>query len=418
MTLITTSFLNAAAVAIKMLIMLGINKTLAIYVGPAGYAAVGQFQNAVQIITAIAGSSLNMGVTSYTAQYQHDENRQRVVWQTAGSIQVILSLLISFVIFIFNNELALWFFNNYEFKDIFTWFAAALSLFCLNSFFLSILNGNKQIKLYTISNIVGSALSGTIAIILTIKGGLHGALVGLAIYQSLAFFVTLYICYRLSWFKWSNLIGKIDQSTLNNLSKYALMSLSIAVCGPTTYILIRDHLIQEFGLNTAGYWEAGMRISSAYLLFFTTTMSIYFLPKVAAMTDGLEIKKLLFCDYKKIAIFSIAASIPIYIFDDFLINFLFTSSFLPVVDLLPYIIIADNIKVAAWVISYALIAKGAMKIFIAGEFIFSFIYFLLALIFVSHFGLNGVLIASVITSGLYLFYVYFGLIHILKKHHE
>ena len=51
MTLIKTSLLNAIAVVIKMLTTLGINKILAVYVGPTGYAALGQFQNAVQMIT-------------------------------------------------------------------------------------------------------------------------------------------------------------------------------------------------------------------------------------------------------------------------------------------------------------------------------------------------------------------------------
>ena len=59
MTLVRTSLLNAIAVAIKMLTLLGINKILAVYVGPAGYAALGQFQNAVQMISTFASGAIN-----------------------------------------------------------------------------------------------------------------------------------------------------------------------------------------------------------------------------------------------------------------------------------------------------------------------------------------------------------------------
>jgi PST family polysaccharide transporter len=69
MTLIKTSLLNAIAVLIKMLTMLGINKVLAIYVGPAGYATLGQFQNAVQMITTSPAGAINTSVTKYTAEY-------------------------------------------------------------------------------------------------------------------------------------------------------------------------------------------------------------------------------------------------------------------------------------------------------------------------------------------------------------
>ena len=92
MTLIKTSLLNGIAVIIKMLTLLGLNKILAIYVGPAGYAALGQFQNAVQMITTFASGALNTGVTKYTAEYYQDEVRQHTVWRTAGTIALLGSL--------------------------------------------------------------------------------------------------------------------------------------------------------------------------------------------------------------------------------------------------------------------------------------------------------------------------------------
>lgn len=69
MALIKTSLLNAIAVVIKMITMLGINKILAVYVGPAGYAALGQFQNAVQMIATFGSGAINTGVTKYTAEH-------------------------------------------------------------------------------------------------------------------------------------------------------------------------------------------------------------------------------------------------------------------------------------------------------------------------------------------------------------
>ena len=60
MTLIKTSLLNGIAVLVKLLTLLGLNKILAIYVGPAGYAVLGQFQNAVQMITTLTSSSISV----------------------------------------------------------------------------------------------------------------------------------------------------------------------------------------------------------------------------------------------------------------------------------------------------------------------------------------------------------------------
>ena len=84
MNLLKTSVLNGVAVLIKTATMFLLNKILAVYVGPAGYAAIGQFQNFIQMITTFAGSAVNTAVVKYTAEYYADEKKQRTVWQTAG----------------------------------------------------------------------------------------------------------------------------------------------------------------------------------------------------------------------------------------------------------------------------------------------------------------------------------------------
>ena len=112
MTLIKTSMLNGIAVLVKMLTLLGINKILAVYVGPAGYAALGQFQNAVQMITTFASGAINTGVTKYTAEYHDRPEEQQVVWRTAGTIALVGSLAVSLAIALLNKQLAVWFLKD------------------------------------------------------------------------------------------------------------------------------------------------------------------------------------------------------------------------------------------------------------------------------------------------------------------
>ena len=62
MNLLKTSALNSVAVLIKIATMFILNKILALDVGPAGYAAIGQFQNLIQMVTTFAGSAINTAV--------------------------------------------------------------------------------------------------------------------------------------------------------------------------------------------------------------------------------------------------------------------------------------------------------------------------------------------------------------------
>ena len=242
MTLIKTSLLNAIAVVIKMLTILGINKILAVYVGPTGYAALGQFQNAVQMITTFGSGAINTGVTKYTAEYFEDEAAQRKVWQTGGTIALVGSVITGALVALFNQPLAAWFLKDAQYGSVFIWFGLTLVFFVFNALLLAILNGKKEISRYVIVNITGSAFSLAVSAVMIVQWGLYGALLTLAINQSLVFFVTLALCYRTSWFKLKYLVGGIDKQAAINLGKYTAMALTHVATVPVSHILVRNHL--------------------------------------------------------------------------------------------------------------------------------------------------------------------------------
>ena len=144
MTLIRTSLLNAIAVAIKMLTLLGLNKILAIYVGPSGYAVIGQFQNAMTMVMTFAGGAINTGVTKYTAEYHESENDQHKVWQTALRISLLFTLALSIFLGLFSQWLAEILLKDAAYGSIFLWFSVTLVFFVLNSLLLAIINGKKK----------------------------------------------------------------------------------------------------------------------------------------------------------------------------------------------------------------------------------------------------------------------------------
>lgn len=401
MTLIKTGLLNSIAVIVKMLTLLGINKILAIYVGPAGYAALGQFQNAVQMITNFASGAINTGVTKYTAEYYEDEVKQRQVWQTAGSIAFIGSLLTSFIIALFNQQLAEWFLKNKMYGGVFLWFAGTLILFTFNALLLAILNGKKEIRRYVFINIAGSLFSLIVTAIMVMQFGLYGALVALAVYQSITFMVTLLLCYKAHWFKISYLFGRIDKQTALNLGKYTAMALTSAACVPASQILIRNHLGETLGWNFAGYWEAMWRLSNAYLMVVTTTLGVYYLPKLSELKDVVEIKKEIIQGYKIILPISALSGLIIYLLRDFIIGLLFTKDFAPMRELFAWQMIGDSLKIGSWILSYLMLGQAMIRLFMITEVVFSALFVALTWALTSVLGFQGVVVAFTINYALY-----------------
>ncbi|MEN8282231.1 O-antigen translocase [Acinetobacter gerneri] len=401
MNLIKTSILNGIAVLIKTISMFILNKILAVYVGPTGYVVIGQFQNFIQIVTTFAGNAINTAVIKYTAEYHKDEIKQQDIWKTAGTIILIFSCIFTFLIFIFKSHLSQYIFHSDQYDSIFVWFAVFLIFFTFNSLFIAILNGKKEILKMVVANIAGSIFSLCITSILAIKLGSYGALVALTIYQSLTFFITLFLCYKAQWFKFNYLFGKIDKVIAQKFAGFACMALVSALCVPLTQMCIRIYMVRNFGLDYAGYWEAMIRLSTAYLMLVTTTLGVYYLPRLSELFNLNEIKSEVYLGYKFIFPFAVIGGCIVYTLRDWIIVLLFSKSFLPMRDLFFWQLMGDSLKIGSWILAYLMLSKAMTKLFISTEIIFALTSLLLTYLCTKAFGFEGVSIAHCINYGIY-----------------
>ncbi|MCP0911179.1 MULTISPECIES: O-antigen translocase [Acinetobacter] len=414
MNLLQTSVLNGVAVLIKTITLFVLNKILAVYLGPTGYAALGQFQNFIQMVTTFAGSAINTAVIKYTAEYHEDESKQRAIWKTAGSIVFVFSLMFAFLILIFQRQLSLYIFHTLEYQTVFVWFAVFLLFFNFNTLFLAILNGKKEILKLVLANIAGSLFALIVTSILAIKLHLYGALIALSIYQSIAFIVTLFLCYRADWFKFSSLFGKIDLEITKKFSSFIWMALVSAICVPLSQMLIRAYLSQEFGLVYAGYWEAMIRLSTVYLMLVTTTLGVYYLPRLSELQMIDEIKKEVYLGYKFLFPLAVAGGIIIFVLRDWIIKVLFSPSFAPMQSLFFWQVMGDALKIGSWILAYLMLSKAMTKLYISTEIIFTLSLIALTYVCTQLFGFEGVSMAHLINYGMYWVVISFFIFKSLK----
>ncbi|WAT30627.1 O-antigen translocase [Pseudomonas sp. GXZC] len=419
MNLVRTSLLNGVAVLIKMLTLLGLNKVLAIYVGPAGYAAIGQFQNALQVITVFTGGAISNGVVKYTAEYHNDFSRQVRLWRTAGFCAMSGSFIVAVIVAIYNKELGVLFLKSAELGAVFIWFAGVVVFFSLNILLLAILNGKKAVVLYVVANISGSLFAFCVTFYLAVSYGLFGALVALAIYQSISFFVTLFLCLRTNWFKLSYLFGWPDLSIAKKLFSFFVMALVSAACVPTAQILIRNHIGVTYGWDVAGYWEAMWRLSAAYLMLITTTLGVYYLPKLSELTTAFDVRQEVRQGYKFLFPLAVFAGGAMYFLRDIVVEILFSADFYPVRMFFAGQIVGDGLKIFSWIMAYVMLSRAMVKLFIATEVIFCGSLYLLTLLFSHWWGVEAVTWAYALNYALYCVVMYVCVYRRLDDHfHE
>jgi polysaccharide transporter, PST family len=414
MTLIKTSILSAIASVIKMINGFVIIKIIAIYVGPSGLAFIGQFQNFVSILMSFATGAINGGVVKYTAEnYGNEEEKQRL-WSTALKISLGTTFFVSLMLIVLHNYFSNLFFKTDEYGSIFLIFALTLIFFVLNSLLLAILNSQKEIKKLVTVNIVSSFVGLILIASLAYKFGLYGALLSFATGQALVFFVTLGFVVRSQWFKMKFFTANLDKGYLKKLAKYTAMAITAALTMPISQMIVRNYIGESVSWDDAGYWDGIWKISTTYLMLITTTLSIYYLPRLSEIKNNLELRKEILYGYKIILPIAISMAITIYFLRYFIILTLFTEKFMPMTDLFLYQLIGDVFKIASWLLSYLMVAKAMTKTFIITEILTSLSFILLSMIFINLYGLLGVTIAFALNYSIYFILMLFIFRNIIK----
>jgi PST family polysaccharide transporter len=172
--------------------------------------------------------------------------------------------------------------------------------------------------------------------------------------------------------------------------------------GPLAQIIVRNSLIENLGFISAGYWEAVSRVSGALIMLITTPLSIYYLPRIAELQNKEELKREIISTYKLLMPTAFVAGLAIFLLRDSVILLMFSKEFYPMNILFKPQLIGDILRIAAWLLSFYLLAKARTKQFIATEVIFSLSFIPISWLAISELGLIGVSIAYAVNNTAYL----------------
>ncbi|QGG80634.1 oligosaccharide flippase family protein [Litorivicinus lipolyticus] len=413
------AILNGFAVAVRLLCLLGINKVLAITVGPSGYLLVGQLQNVLQIASVIGSFAINTGVTKYTSEYDNDLLKQQALWKTSVNLSVIGGISSSVIFWVAAEEFANWIFDDGALSIVFRWVAIGVPFFILNNMLLSIVNGKRDINNYVAAHVWTSISSVIVTCFLVYRYGVLGSLIGLATYQILAVLVNGYLLTKRSWFRVEHLIGRIDRSIIRELFGFTVMASVTALVIPITHIAIRNYLTEIFTSSDAGYWEAMWRLSSAYLLIFSSSLAVYYVPQLARLHTYSDIYREVKRGYVFIFPAACVVCLFIYLFRIDLISNLFSVEFLKIVDLLPWQLVGDVLRVASWILSFIMLAKAMVALYVSTEILNSILFYGLTVFLCDYLGLQGVAVAHAVSCFVYfLVMVVFVRKHLKKEYNK
>ena len=379
--------LNAVSTLIRMLAGMISVKVIAVIIGPSGIALLGQLKNLESMLLGFANGGINNGITKYVAEYQDNETEVKKYISNAFRITIIATFIVAIVLIAGCKKISQLILMTDEYFYIFIVFGLTIIFFTLNALLISILNGYKEFRKYVIINICGTIFGLLYSVALVFLWGLPGAMINTVTYQSVIFFVTLWMCQKMPWMKKEFFLDKLNKPIVKKYLCFSIMTLVTLALAPTVRIFLRSYVITKISAADAGIWEGMNSISAMYLGVITTAFSIYYLPRLSEIKDNKELHKEIFRCYKVFVPMLLGMCLMIYLLRHFVIRLLFTPEFDTMEGLFIWQLVGDFFKICSWMLAYIMVAKAMTKSYIVTEMAFGLLYLVMSFLFMQ---LNGI----------------------------
>jgi len=404
--LLKVAKLNNASIITKILAGIFTSKAIAVLIGVEGMALIGNLRSFFKAIQSLAVLGLYNGLVKYIAEFKNNAIQLSRTLSTAYYLGFFTTIFLSLICYYnadtINNLL---FSSNYNYGYIIKILAFALPFYALNMFSYAIMNGFSKYRILMIINIIGQILGLLITLLLIYQNRIEGALVAVVIAPSLMFLITLVGIINRKNLVSQVKISNIDYTILKKFMPFMLMALVSTIAMPLVYIIIRNYIIDNIGIKFAGYWEAMNRISDYYLMFVSSLMTLYVIPRFREIKTRNEFKAEIKSLYKSVVPVFALGLLAIYLLRSIIVQVIFSKTFTPVGDLFLWQLLGDFVKILAIVIAYQFIAKRMFAHFIIIELFLVIAMYFSSVYLIDSFGVKGAVLGHFVS-----YILYFGIV--------
>ncbi|MCC4601569.1 O-antigen translocase [Xanthomonas melonis] len=404
MNVVRSSVYTGIATLAKLLAALVVVKLVAVHAGPQGIGRLGQFLNLMSVLAVVAGGGISAGVVKYVAQYRDDPQALARLFGAALWYAFWAACLMAALTLLFSAAIAERLLGDASYRPLICVLAIAQLGIAAVNYGLAVMNGFMDVRRLAFVQVSGAAMSVALVTWLSSRAQLQGALLGLILGQVLWLLAGVPTVRCSPYFRREMFRIRFDAAMTRRLAAFSLMTLTSTLVPQLSIILVRDHLVTQFGWQQVGYWQAVSRVSDAYLLFFTTAINVYYLPKLASLHERGDLARELRSAYRHVMPAVVAMALGVYACRGWITWLLFDTNFADAVPLYAPQLVGDVIKIAAFVLSYVMLAKAMTRLFVVSECVFAASYLALVYLFSAWFGLIGAMYAFVANYALYLLF--------------
>lgn len=340
-------------------------KVLAVYLGPSG---VGLFSLVKQ--TMLTFSSLGFGgQTAIVQGVASKEGREREEYiQTTFWLYLFGAILSVVIIELFPVQIAFYLLGKDDAQTInmIRWIGLPSALLNIYVFLKSLINGYR-----TIGKLAIMEASGPLIILLFIYplcifwgNGSPSSFVWLfSLSQMVMIFIALKICIGNNWLSPIFCMRHIRLTYAAYLYfiRFAGVTIFIALLGTSSILLVRIMVVRHGGLYDAGLFDLAWTLSGSYVMIILGAFGTYYMPALSNSNNLPERQHLIRSVIRLSVLMMTPMIIVVIALKPLLIEALYTKEFLPSLEIVRWMLIADYLKITSWIFAITILASASMK---------------------------------------------------------
>lgn len=373
---------------------LTINKLFAVFFGTNGITLLSHFQNLTSLFTLLPSEGINRAVMKHWSDPKASEQSKHKLWQTGFWVTNLIFIVIFCLLFFWRRD---YFFSRFvEFYSIGQFlviFLPAIFLMLMTGLLNSVILSFRDVKGYALVSISGIILLVVVVFWAVSLGNLDQALLSFVVGYGLMFFCSL-VYFALNRNKVKLRIGTPDGASLKKISQFVIMAISSFVLGKLLDFMVRDYVIELYGLDRTGLWQSVAKMSSSYLLVFSGTVGVVYYPKMASLIHDEVALRSYVLKVMGFVGFITVICLGIYYFNrEFILNLFFAKGFERAAYLVRFQAIGDFFCILSYLLAYLLSARVQTVKYIVAQLFSALIYVTLVYLLMDRFNLEVLTLA-------------------------
>lgn len=395
-----STFLFGFVQIFNIAVKVGLNKAVAILLGPVGMGIISLYNTSIQLLSVGAGLGINQSAVRDISEARGFNDKEKIDTTISFVKRIIryTSLLGIILTVALSPLLSEWTFGNKDYSWGYVIVSLAVGASIQTNGYRAINTGMRQLRNVAYSTMWGAVVGLVCGVPLYFFLGDKGIVPSLVISSIATLLIAKYYADKIQYDKKSLSIREALGKS-SNMIKMGISLMLMSFMLSAVQLIISSYISSHGGVAIVGFYQAGATIVTSYFGIIITAMSTDYYPRISSFhNDNTKLNDAVNAQSEVGLLLALPLAVVFIFLAPFFLRFLYSERFIVATDYLDFAILGTVTIIASNSMGMILLAKQKSKMFLWSSLTGNIIILAINIIAYNLLGLTGLGIAYMING--------------------